>query len=68
MNVCGILFPRRNGVIKDEEGCYLPTHHIGPHEFKSKHKIIVWETDYDCDCKDCQSFDSDNWCIIYSEK
>lgn len=68
-NICGILFPRMHThSVIDTTGCYLPHAHFGSHEFKIENKIIQWETDFDCDCEDCQSDEPDDWCILYRKK
>lgn len=65
-SMCCVLFPRRDGVSpKDCDGCILKRGHLGPHRFCCGKATYEWETDMECDCEDCQSDESADWCIVY---
>ena len=70
MNTCGVIFPRNHPCGPfDNDGCRLKHGHDGRHEFVDKNgKIIEWETDFECNCADCQNEDANFWCIVYQEK
>lgn len=64
---CGIMFPHFGGCeLTDKSGCVLHSGHVGPHRFQAEDgQIYDWENDYECDCEDCRSEDSEDWCVIY---
>lgn len=71
MITCGILPPREDICLHEDLKhcpCLRPDKHLGPHLFlvpRSGH--VLWDTDWDCDCENCLSGDSNDWCVVYSD-
>ena len=49
--------------------CLRPKGHHGPHlvHVRCQDRFVAWETDLTCNCGECQSEDTDDWCILYDE-
>ncbi len=65
---CGILICSRPEIVchSDEMGeCLRPCAHGGPHLiYVAQYKRYrIWE----CDCEDCRSENSDDWCLVYGD-
>lgn len=70
MSICGIVPPRREGVVGHRSDnylgeCILEKAHLPPHLIKTPEgKYIEWEDDPNCGC--CEPGE-DDCCYLYSE-
>lgn len=64
---CGAVFPRfSGGEPEDKHGCSLPAGHQGEHRFICQAgSVVLWQTDWECDCESCKGQDSADWCVVY---
>jgi hypothetical protein len=64
---CGVL--HGNGAHpRDPDGCVLPEHHEGPHEYVARDgEHWQWETDLECECEWCMTAQGD-YCTTYWRK
>lgn len=67
-DTCGIIYSRGEPRMGDRHGCLLPDGHNGAHVFRNGDGVLMyWENDYECNCRDCQSDEPDDWCLIYGQ-